>query len=56
MVVEALIGRDADADLLDSLAGEMAAPHPIEAPLRTCDATFRSDSHRAEVRLFPRSP
>lgn len=121
-MVEALIGRDADAELLDSLAGEIAAPHLIDvevvsvlrgltlggkltdaladeargdhfaftidrhevhpladrvwslrhrftsydacylalaealdAPLYTCDGKLHSNSHRAEVRVFPRS-
>ncbi len=121
-MVEALIGRDVDAELLDSLTGEIAAPHLIDvevvsvlrgltlggkltdavadearrdhfaftihrheahpltdrawslrhqftsydacylalaealdAPLYTCDAKLLSDTHRAEVRVFPRS-
>lgn len=29
-MVEALVGRDADADLLDALAGDIAAPHLLD--------------------------
>lgn len=29
-MVEALVGRDADADLLDSLAGDIDAPHLLD--------------------------
>lgn len=46
-MVEALIGRDADHDLVEDLAEALAAP------LWTCDSTLAAEGHRATVRLAP---
>ena len=51
-MVEALVGRDADARLLDGLAGEIAAPHLLDAEvlsvLRTLVLAGRLQLARAE--------
>jgi len=51
-MVEALVGRDADAELLDGLAGEVSAPHLLDievlSVLRGLSRAGKLEAARAE--------